>query len=47
MDILETVQRKTTKIMKELEHLSCEEMLRQLSLFSMEKKEALEGLINV
>jgi len=40
MDILE---RRATKMIKELEHLSYEESLRELGLFSLEKKR-LQGI---
>jgi len=45
MDLLEQLQRRTKDMMRGTEHLSCEERLREVGLFSLQRRRLWGGLI--
>jgi len=45
MELLERAQRRATKMISRLEHLSYEDRLRELGLFSLKKRKLREGLL--
>lgn len=47
ISILKGVYLSTTKMMKELEHISCEEWLREVGLFSLKKRRFRWDVISV